>query len=186
MSKEGFLMKSSAIHSTTILAVRKDGHLALGGDGQVTLDTTVMKHSTRKVLRLYQDKVLAGFAGAASDALTLLDNFEGKLQSARGNLRVASRDFVREWRTDRILRRLEALLVVGDTEHVLVVSGSGDIIEPDDDIAAIGSGGSYALAAARALTRHTSLSAEEIVREALKIAASICIYTNDQIVIETL
>ncbi|MCC6442750.1 MAG: ATP-dependent protease subunit HslV [Armatimonadetes bacterium] len=174
------------MRSTTILAVKKDGHLAVGGDGQVTLDTTIMKHSTRKVMRLYQGKVLAGFAGAAADALTLLDNFEGRLQSARGNLKVASRDFVKEWRTDRILRRLEALMIVGDTETLLVVSGNGDIIEPDDHIAAIGSGGSYALAAARALAGHTDMRAEEIVLESLRIAASICIYTNDHIVVETL
>lgn len=172
--------------STTVLAVKHNGKVAVAADGQVTMEGTAVKHRSRKVLRLYQDKVIAGFAGAAADALTLLDRFEGKIEAAHGNLKVASRDFAREWRTDRILRRLEALLVVADSDELLVVSGSGDIIEPDDGIAGIGSGGPYALAAAKALVKNSNLDAEQIARESMRIAADICVYTNHEIVVETL
>jgi ATP-dependent HslUV protease subunit HslV len=178
--------KYPEIRSTTVLAVRHKGKVAVAADGQVTMEGTAVKHHSRKVLRLYQDKVIAGFAGAAADALTLLDRFEGKIEAAHGNLKTASRDFAREWRTDRILRRLEALLVVADSDQLLVVSGSGDIIEPDDGIAAIGSGGPYALAAARALVKNSDLDAEQVVRESMRIAADICVYTNHEIIVEIL
>jgi ATP-dependent HslUV protease, peptidase subunit HslV len=172
--------------STTILAVRRDGRLAIAGDGQVTFDKTVMKHKAKKIRRIGDDKVLAGFAGSAADGMTLLDKFEAKLSEFRGNLARAAVELAKDWRTDRYLRRLEALLIVGDTEHLYVLSGTGDVVEPDDDVAAIGSGGPYAQAAALALLRSTKMSAEEIVRESLAIAAKICIYTNDQIAVETL
>jgi len=174
------------IRSTTILAVRRDGHLAIAGDGQVTFDKTVMKHRARKIRRVGDGKVLAGFAGSAADGMTLLDKFEAKLSEFRGNLTRAAVELAKEWRTDRFLRRLEALLVVGDREHLFVLSGTGDVVEPDDDVAAIGSGGPYAQAAALALLRNTQLSAEEIVRQSLRIAASICIYTNEDISVEVL
>jgi ATP-dependent HslUV protease subunit HslV len=173
-------------HSTTICAVRRDGRLAIAGDGQVTFGATVMKHKARKVRRLGDGKVLAGFAGSAADGITLLEKFEAKLSEYRGNLSRAAVELAKDWRTDRFLRRLEALLIVGDTEHLYVLSGTGDVVEPDDDIAAIGSGGPYAQAAAQALLRNTKLSAEEIVREALAIAAKICIYTNADVSVETL
>jgi ATP-dependent HslUV protease subunit HslV len=172
--------------STTILAVRRDGRLAIAGDGQVTFDKTVMKHKARKVRRIGDGKVLAGFAGSAADGMTLLDKFEAKLSEFRGNLTRAAVELAKDWRTDRYLRRLEALLIVGDTEHLFVLSGTGDVVEPDDDVAAIGSGGSYAQAAAQALLRNTKMSAEDIVRESLAIAAKICIYTNEEIAVETL
>jgi len=171
-------------HATTILAVRKDGKTAVGGDGQVTVQNTIMKHGARKVRRLFQDRVVAGFAGAAGDALALFERFEGKLEEAAGNLPRAAYELVKDWRTDRSLRRLEALLIVADRDHLLLVSGNGDLIEPDDGICAIGSGGPYALAAARALAAHTNLSAEEIVREAMSITADICIYTNRNLTVE--
>jgi ATP-dependent HslUV protease subunit HslV len=171
---------------TTILCVRKDGAVALAGDGQVTLGNTVMKHTARKIRRMYDDRVLAGFAGSTADAFTLFEKFEAKLQEFRGNLPRAAVALAKDWRTDRILRRLEALLIVADKDNTLVLSGAGDVIEPDDGIAAIGSGGSYALAAARALVGHSELPARAIVEEAMKIAADICIYTNNQIVIEAL
>ena len=174
------------MHSTTICAVLRAGHLAIAGDGQVTFDKTVMKHKARKVRRIGDGKVLAGFAGSAADGITLLDKFESKLSEFRGNLTRAAVELAKEWRTDRYLRRLEALLVVGDTEHLFVLSGTGDVVEPDDDVAAIGSGGPYAQAAAQALLRNTKLSAEDIAREALTIAARICIYTNDDITLESL
>ena len=173
-------------HSTTILAVRRDGRLAIAGDGQVTFDKTVMKHKARKIRRIGDGKVLAGFAGSAADGMTLLDKFETKLSEFRGNLTRAAVELAKDWRTDRYLRRLEALLIVGDTEHLFVLSGTGDVVEPDDDVAAIGSGGSYAQAAAQALLRNTKMSAEDIVRESLMIAAKICIYTNEDIAVETL
>lgn len=173
-----------AIHGTTILAVRKNGRTAVGGDGQVTIQNTIMKQGARKVRRLFQDRVIAGFAGAAGDALALFERFEGKLEEAAGNLPRAAYELVKDWRTDRSLRRLEALLIVADKDHLLVVSGNGDLIEPDDGIAAIGAGGPYALAAARALSGHTDLTAEEIVREAMAIAADICIYTNREVTVE--
>ena len=171
-------------HSTTILAVKRDGKIAIGGDGQVTLENTVMKQSAKKIRRMYQDKVLVGFAGSAADAQALSDKFEGKLESAHGNLRRAVIEFAKEWRTDRILRRLEALMIVANHEYLLVVSGSGDIIEPDDDVAAIGSGGGYARAAAKALLENSNLPAREIVDKAMRIAAGICIYTNENITVD--
>jgi ATP-dependent HslUV protease subunit HslV len=171
---------------TTIICVRKDGQVALAGDGQVTLGPTVMKHGACKVRRMHNDKVLAGFAGSTADAFTLFEKFDTKLQEFRGNLQRAAVSLAKDWRTDRMLRRLEALLIVADQETTLILSGTGDVIEPDDGIAAIGSGGSYALAAARALQSHSELPAREIVLEAMKIAANICIYTNDQIRVETL
>lgn len=170
--------------STTILGVRKGEGVAVGGDGQVTLDTTVIKGTARKVRRIYKDQVLMGFAGAAADAQALGDRFEAKLEEARGNLRRAVVEFAKDWRTDRVLRRLEALILVADKEFLLVISGSGDIIEPDDGIAAIGSGAPYAKAAARALKDNTDLSPREIVEKAMHIAADICIYTNDNLHIE--
>ena len=173
-------------HSTTICAVRRDGRLAIAGDGQVTFGATVMKHKARKVRRLGDGKVLAGFAGSAADGITLLEKFEAKLSEYRGNISRAAVELAKDWRTDRFLRRLEALLIVGDTEHLYVLSGTGDVVEPDDDVAAIGSGGPYAQAAAQALIRNTKLGAEEIVREALAIAAKICIYTNADVSVETL
>ncbi|HET9342971.1 MAG TPA: ATP-dependent protease subunit HslV [Candidatus Eremiobacteraceae bacterium] len=172
--------------STTILAVRRDGKLAIAGDGQVTFDKTVMKHKARKIRRIGDGKVLAGFAGSAADGITLLDKFEAKLSEYRGNLTRAAVELAKDWRTDRYLRRLEALLIVGDTEHLFVLSGTGDVVEPDDDVAAIGSGGPYAQAAAVALLRNSTMSADQIVREALAIAAKICIYTNEDIAVEVL
>lgn len=171
---------------TTIICVRKDDQVALAGDGQVTLGPTVMKHGACKVRRMHNDKVLAGFAGSTADAFTLFEKFDTKLQEFRGNLQRAAVALAKDWRTDRMLRRLEALLIVADKDTTLILSGTGDVIEPDDGIAAIGSGGSYALAAARALQAHSALPAKEIVLEAMKIAANICIYTNDQIRVETL
>ena len=172
-------------HGTTIVAVRKDGRGAMAGDGQVTFgQQTVMKHRARKVRRLYHDRVLAGFAGAAADAFALFEKYEAKLESFQGNLLRSAVELAKEWRTDRVLRRLEALLVVMDRERILVLSGTGEVIEPDDDVAAIGSGGPYALAAARALLAHAPLSAREIAVEAIRIASSICVYTNDHVVVE--
>ncbi|MHB8928502.1 MAG: ATP-dependent protease subunit HslV [Bacillota bacterium] len=179
-------MENDRIIGTTIVAARRGGHAAIAGDGQVTLERTVLKHRAKKVRRIYNGKILAGFAGSVADALTLFERFEGKLEELQGNLPRAAVEVAKEWRTDRALRRLEALLVVADRDHLLVVSGSGEVIEPDDDIAAIGSGGPYALAAARALAGHTDLAARELVREALNIAASICIYTNQEITVEEL
>jgi ATP-dependent HslUV protease, peptidase subunit HslV len=174
------------IHSTTICAVLRDGHLAIAGDGQVTFDKTIMKHKARKVRRIGDGKVLAGFAGSAADGITLLDKFENKLSEFRGNITRAAVELAKEWRTDRYLRRLEALLIVGDSEHLFVLSGTGDVVEPDDNVAAIGSGGPYAQAAAAALLKHTALPADEVVREALAIAAKICIYTNPEVTVEML
>ncbi len=171
---------------TTILCIRKNGQVALAGDGQVTMGNTVMKHTARKVRRMYNDLVLAGFAGSTADAFTLFEKFETKLQEFRGNLPRAAVALAKDWRTDRILRRLEALLVVANQETTLVLSGAGDVIEPDDGVAAIGSGGPFALAAARALMGRSSLSAREIAEEAMKIAADICIYTNEKILVESL
>jgi ATP-dependent HslUV protease, peptidase subunit HslV len=173
-------------HGTTILAVRREGAVALGGDGQVTLGNTVMKGNARKVRRLYDDKVLAGFAGGTADAFTLFERFEGKLEKY-GNLTRAAIELAKDWRSDRYLRRLEALLLVADPDKIFVVSGNGDVIEPDHDVAAIGSGGQFALAAARALLESSSgLSARAIVERSLNIAADICIYTNRNLVIEDL
>lgn len=168
--------------ATTIVAVRKDGHLALAGDGQVTFgENTIMKQGAKKIRTLYNGQILAGFAGAAADAFTLFERFEAKLEEYHGQLQRAAVELVKEWRTDRAIRNLEALLLVADREKMLLISGSGDIIEPDEDIIAIGSGGSYALAAAKALVTYSQLSAPEVVEAALKIAASICVYTNDHI-----
>lgn len=174
------------MQSTTIIAIRHNGQTAIAGDGQVTLDKTVMKHHAKKIRRLYDDKILCGFAGSAADGLTLFDKFEKKLEEFSGNLMRSAVELAKDWRTDKVLRRLEALIIVADKEHLLVLSGTGDIIEPDDNIAAIGSGGPYAQAAAKALIKHSNLSAEEIAKEALNIASEICIYTNDQITIEKL
>jgi ATP-dependent HslUV protease subunit HslV len=172
-------------HGTTILAVRREGAVALGGDGQVTLGNTVMKGNARKVRRLYDDKVLAGFAGGTADAFTLFERFEGKLEKY-GNLTRAAIELAKDWRSDRYLRRLEALLLVADPDKIFVVSGNGDVIEPDHDVAAIGSGGQFALSAARALLEGSNLGAREIVERSLNIAADICIYTNRNLVIEEL
>ncbi len=172
--------------ATTIVGVRRGGQVALAGDGQVTLETTIVKAGARKIRRMYQGRVLAGFAGSVADAQALADKFEGKLEQSAGNLRRAVIEFAKEWRTDRVLRRLEAMMVVADPEHLLLVSGDGNIIEPDDGVLAIGSGGAFAQAAAKALVRHTDLSAREIVENALLIAAEICIYTNDKIVVDSL
>jgi ATP-dependent HslUV protease, peptidase subunit HslV len=174
------------IHGTTICAVKKDGRIAIAGDGQVTLDNTIMKAHARKVRRLYDDKILMGFAGSVADAQALSDKFESKVKEAHGNLKRAVIEFAKEWRTDRILRRLEALMIVGNEEYLLVLSGNGEVIEPDEGIAAIGSGGPFAAAAARALARNTSLSPREIVEQALNIAAEICVYTNHNITVDEL
>ena len=173
--------ENQQVRSTTVLAMVKDGRIAMAADGQVTVGEVVMKQGAEKVRSIAKGKALVGFAGGAADALTLLERLESKFESSPGNVRRAAVELARDWRADRILRRLEALLIVGDTETLLVVSGNGDVIEPDDGIAAIGSGGSYALAAARALDQHTELSTEQIVEEGLRIAAGICIYTNDSI-----
>jgi ATP-dependent HslUV protease subunit HslV len=172
------------IRSTTVIGVIRDGKAALGSDGQMTLGNTVVKHSTRKIRRLYQGKLVAGFAGATADALTLLDRFDTKLEAYNGKLDRAAVELAKDWRTDKYLRRLEAMLAIVSNDKALIISGTGDVIEPEDGIVAIGSGSMYALAAARALMKHTSLSAKEIVLESLKIAADICIYTNDHIIVE--
>ncbi|HHV44789.1 MAG TPA: ATP-dependent protease subunit HslV [Firmicutes bacterium] len=175
------------IHGTTIVAVKRDGAAAIAGDGQVTFgEKMIMKHKAKKVRRLYQGKVLAGFAGTAADAFTLFDKFEAKLEQYHGNLTRAAVELAKEWRTDRMLRQLEALLVVMDRERLFVISGTGEIIEPDDDFVAIGSGGPFAQAACQALYRYTDLSAAEIAKEAIRIAASICVYTNEYITVEEL
>lgn len=174
------------IRSTTIVAMLKDGQMAMAGDGQVTFDKTVMKHGARKVRRMAGGKVIGGFAGSAADGMTLFEKLEAKLEEYNNNLLRACVEMAKDWRSDKYLRRLEALLIVGDREHLLVLSGNGDVIEPDDNIAAIGSGGPYALAAATALSNHTKLEPKDIVREAIQIASKICIYTNDDIIVETL
>jgi ATP-dependent HslUV protease subunit HslV len=173
-------------HATTVLAVRHQGRAVLASDGQVTLGHTVMKEKARKVRRLYHDKVLAGFAGSAADSFALFSRFEAKLEEYRGNLARAAVELARDWRTDRYLRRLEAMLLVMDAQATLLISGTGDLIEPDDEVAAIGSGGAFALAAARALVRHSTLDARAIAEQAMAIAAGICIYTNATITIEEL
>lgn len=174
-------------HATTIVAVRHRGKTAIAGDGQVTFGgNTVMKHNAKKVRRLYHGKVLAGFAGSVADAFTLFGKFETKLEEFNGHLMRSAVELAKDWRTDRVLRKLEALLIVTDSEHMLIISGNGEVIEPDDNVTAIGSGGSYALAAARALLKHSNLTAPEIARESLEIAAGICIYTNNHITVEEL
>jgi len=170
---------SQALRSTTVIGVRRDGKIAMGSDGQVTIGETIMKHKTRKVRKLYNDKVIVGFAGASADAMALFDKFEIELDKYKGNINRAAVELAKLWRTDKYLRRLEALLTVMSQDTLLIISGTGDVIEPDDDVVAIGSGGAYAAAAARALLRHSSLTAPQIVTEALKIAAGICIYTNE-------
>jgi len=172
------------IKSTTILAVRKNGKTVVGGDGQVTFGNTVIKHSARKIRRLYHNQVIVGFAGSAADGLALMERLEARLEEFRGNLIKASVQLAKDWRMDKYLRRLEALLLAVDKEHMLLISGNGDIIEPDEPVIAIGSGGNYAKAAALALYRNTQLSARDIVEKSLKIASEICIYTNDNFVIE--
>jgi len=174
------------IRGTTIIAVRKDGKVAVAGDGQVTTGSTIMKHSARKVRRLYKDSILAGFAGATADAFTLFERFEAKLEQHGGNITRSAVELAKDWRTDKALRRLEALMIVADASHSFIISGNGDVIEPDDGIAAIGSGGSFALAAAKGLLKHSTLSANEIAKESLLTAAEICIYTNSNIVLEEL
>lgn len=174
-------------HATTIVAVNHQGKTAIAGDGQVTFGgNTVMKHNAKKVRRLYHGKVLAGFAGSVADAFTLFGKFEIKLEEFNGNLMRSAVELAKDWRTDRVLRKLEALLIVTDSEHMLIISGNGEVIEPDDNVTAIGSGGSYALAAARALLKHSNLTASEIAREALEIAAGICVFTNNHITVEEL
>jgi ATP-dependent HslUV protease subunit HslV len=174
------------VHSTTVVGVLKDGKAALGADGQVSFGNTILKHGAKKVRRLYNNSILTGFAGATADAFTLLQRFEEKLEAHNGNLYRASIDLAKDWRTDRYLRRLEAMMIVMDKNKMLLISGTGDVIEPDDNIIAIGSGGSYALSAGRAMLKHSGLSASEIVEESLKIAADICIYTNQSITVEEL
>src|SRR5262250_1661335 len=174
------------IRSTTVIAVRHRAQVAVAGDGQVSIGNTIVKAGARKVRKLYGDRVLAGFAGAAADAFTLFARFEAKLEEHRGNLPRAAVELAKDWRTDRVLRRLEALLAIADREHSLIVSGTGDVIEPDDGLIGIGSGGPFALAAARALCAHSALEAPDIAEQALRIAAGICIYTNDQLTVETL
>jgi ATP-dependent HslUV protease subunit HslV len=174
------------MRSTTILCVRHQGKVALAGDGQVSFGDQVMKHTARKVRRMHNDTVIAGFAGAAADAFALFAKFEAKLEEFRGNLPRAAVELAKDWRMDRALRQLQALLAVADAEHSLIISGTGDVIEPDDGVIGIGSGGGYAAAAARALVKHSTLSAREIVEEAMRIAAGLCVYTNDRITIEEL
>jgi ATP-dependent HslUV protease subunit HslV len=176
----------SVFHATTILCVRRDGKVAMAGDGQVTVGSTVMKQGAAKVRKLYDDRVLAGFAGAAADAFALFSRFEAKLEEYQGNMERAVVELAKDWRLDKYLRQLQALLIVANDEKSYLVSGTGDVIVPDDGLLAIGSGGPYALAAARALTEHTSMSAAEIATEGLRIASSICIYTNDRITVEEL
>src|SRR6202167_2597288 len=174
------------IHGTTVLCVRRDSKVVMASDGQVTMGQQVMKHSARKIRRLFNDKILAGFAGSTADALSLFERFEGKLQEHHGNLAKAAVELAKDWRKDRALRHLEALLVVADAKGTFVLSGDGDVIEPDDGLCAIGSGGPFALAAARALARHTKLGAKEIALEAMRIASEICIYTNSNFTVEEL
>lgn len=172
------------IRGTTILAVKHNGMITVAGDGQVTLDTTILKHGARKVRRLYNNEVIVGFAGATADAFTLFDRFDQKLEQYNGNLLRAAVELTKDWRTDRVLRHLEALMIAVSSDYSLIISGNGDVIESDDDVMAIGSGGAFAQAAARALVRHSNLSATEIAKEAMKIASEICIYTNDHVTIE--
>jgi len=174
------------LHGTTIVCVKVKDQVAMAGDGQVTLGHAAVKHSAKKVRKIFEGKVLVGFSGATADAMTLFDKFEAKLEEYRGNLRRAAVELARDWRTDRILRRLEALLAVADKESMFLISGSGDVLEPDDNVVAVGSGGAYAQAAAKALSRHSELTARQVAEESLKIAAEICIYTNDKITVEEL
>ncbi len=179
-------MTQQRINSTTILAIRHKGEIVLAGDGQVTLGNTVIKHKAKKIRKLYDGKVLTGFAGATADAFTLFERLEGKIEEYKGNLVRAAVELAKLWRTDKFLRRLEAMLIAADREHSLLLSGSGDVIEPDDGILAIGSGGPYALSAAKALVAHSDLPARKIAEVSLKIAGSVCIYTNKELIIESL
>jgi ATP-dependent HslUV protease subunit HslV len=178
--------RSALMHGTTVLFVRKENKAVLIADGQVTMGDHVMKHSARKTRRLYNDKVIAGFAGSTADAISLFERFEGKLQEHSGNLQKAAVELAKEWRKDRALRHLEALLIVADTKSTFLLSGNGDVIEPDDGLCAIGSGGTYALAAARAMLKHSKLSAKDLAMEAMRIASEICIYTNANFTVEEL
>ena len=180
------MSRTPTMHGTTVLCVRRGGRLAMGGDGQVTMGESVVKQKARKLRRCYGDKVLAGFAGSTADAMSLFDRFERKLEEYHGNLNRAVVELAKDWRTDRALRHLEAVMIVADEKQTFLISGTGDLIEPDDGIAGIGSGGAFALAAARALTKYTELSAREIAQEAMQIAGQICIYTNENISIEEL
>ena len=180
------MSRKRLVRSTTVLCVRRDGKVVMAADGQVTLGEGVIKHNARKLRRLYQDKIVAGFAGSTADAFSLFSRFEGKLEQYHGNLSRAAVELGKDWRTDKMLRQLEALLLVADKEQTFLISGQGDVIEPDSGIAAIGSGGSYAMAAATALYEHSTLSAREIAQEAMKIAGTICIYTNDKVTFEEL
>ena len=174
------------IISTTILTVRKNGHVAIGGDGQVTMNAMVVKHDAKKIRRLYHDKVIVGFAGSSADSFALMERFDSKLEEYQGNVLRSAHELAKEWRTDKVLRRLESMLIVVDKQYSFLISGGGDVIEPDDGIIGIGSGGSFAISAARALIKHTPLSAREIVEEALNISADICVYTNKNIKVEEL
>jgi ATP-dependent HslUV protease subunit HslV len=180
------LMELPVFHATTVICVRRDGQVAMAGDGQVTVGNTVMKHGAAKVRRLYHDKILAGFAGSAADAFALFSRFEAKLDEYRGNMERSVVELAKDWRMDKYLRQLQAMLIVANTDRAYLVSGTGDLIQPDDGILAIGSGGPFALSAARALLRHTEMTAPEVAREAMRIASEICIYTNDNITVETL
>lgn len=173
-------------HGTTVLCLRKNNSVVIASDGQVTMGNTVLKHNAKKIRKIYNGQVLTGFAGSTADAFTLFEKFEGKLETYKGNIVRASVELAKDWRTDRILRRLEALLIVADKEHILIISGNGDIVEPEDQVAAIGSGGPYAYAAAKALYENTDLSAKEIAIKAMEIASKICIYTNNIIITEEL
>ncbi len=179
-------MDELVIHATTIICVRRDGQVAMAGDGQVTVGNTVMKHGAAKVRRMYNDKILAGFAGSAADAFALFSRFEAKLEEYRGNMERSVVELAKDWRLDKYLRQLQAFLIVANNEKAYLLSGTGDLIQPDDGILGIGSGGPFALAAARALLKHTQMSAKEIAEESLRIASAICIYTNDNITVETL
>lgn len=179
-------MEEMVFRATTVICVRRDSQVAMAGDGQVTVGNTVMKHGASKVRRLYHDKILAGFAGSAADAFALFSRFEGKLEEYRGNMERAVVELAKDWRMDKYLRQLQAMMIVANNERAYLISGTGDLIQPDDGILAIGSGGSFALAAARALIRHTDKGASEIAAESLRIASEICIYTNDNITVETL
>lgn len=179
-------MNAGAMHGTTVLAVRHAGKTVMAGDGQVTFGDRVVKHAARKIRRLYNDRILAGFAGSAADSFALFGRFEAKLEQYRGNLERSAVELAKDWRTDRVLRRLDAMLLVADERSMFLLSGTGDLIEPDEGIIAIGSGGAYAMAAARALAKHTSLGARQIAEEAMAIAASICIYTNATVTVEEL
>ena len=179
-------MTATTFHATTVVCVRHRGQIAIAADGQVSIGQTIVKANARKVRKLYHDRVVSGFAGAAADAFTLFSRFEAKLEEYRGNLSRAAVELAKDWRTDRVLRRLEALLAVADREQSFIISGTGDVIEPDDGLIGIGSGGPFALSAARALVAHSELDAKAIVTEAMRIAAGICVYTNDHITVETL